>query len=416
MISFKTYLKEDVNAHMQHIQNLVLYKGVKGTRQAIESLRDLRNTLAGSATSKIDVTMKWDGAPAIFFGQVPSGEPDAGKFFVAKKGIFAKTPKFYMTDDDIDADISSADLNVKMKIALKELPKLNPKGIFQGDMMYSSSDLKSQKIDGVSYLTFHPNTILYAVPTGSKLANQIKNSKMGIVLHTEYKGSTFADLNASFKLDANQFTQTKSVWFDDANVKDLSGSASLTKKETLLIDKKLTQAGKLFQKVSSSTLKTIETTPALAQTIETYANSFIRVGTMSANPKKHVAGLIAYINNKYQKEIDKLKSDAGKERKTIARDDFMKFFSDSNKKQLIDVFEMQNLLGDVKLLIVGKLNQIDNMSTFLRTKNGFEVTGHEGFVAIDHIKGNAFKLVDQLSFSHANFSDDILKGWDSPTR
>jgi hypothetical protein len=223
-------------------------------------------------------------------------------------------------------------------------------------------------------------------------------------------------LNASFKLDANQFTQTKSVWFDDANVKDLSGSASLTKKETLLIDKKLTQAGKLFQKVSSSTLKTIETTPALAQTIETYANSFIRVGTMSANPKKHVAGLIAYINNKYQKEIDKLKSDAGKERKTIARDDFMKFFSDSNKKQLIDVFEMQNLLGDVKLLIVGKLNQIDNMSTFLRTKNGFEVTGHEGFVAIDHIKGNAFKLVDQLSFSHANFSDHILKGWDSPTR
>ena len=394
MLSFKTYLAEEVNAHMQHIQNLILYKGVKGTRQAIESLRDLRDTLAGSATTKIDVTMKWDGAPAIFFGQVPKGEEDAGKFFVAKKGIFAKTPKYYTTNAEIDADISSPDLNLKMRIALAELPKLKPKGIFQGDMMYSADDLKKQNIEGNSYITFHPNTILYAVSSDSKLAKKISGSKMGIVLHTEYKGDTFDSLSASFKIDARQFTQTKSVWFDDANVKDLSGSASMTKKETAIVTKKL----------------------SLAQTIETYANSFVRVGATSLDPKKHVEGLIVYINNKYQKEIDKLKSEKGKDRKIAARDDFMKFFSESNKKQLIDLFTLQNLLSEVKLIIIGKLNQINNMDTFLKTRTGFEVTGHEGFVAIDHLKGNAFKLVDQLSFSHANFSDDILKGWDSPTR
>jgi|TARA_R110000851_G_scaffold230898_9_gene383737 hypothetical protein len=416
MLSFKTYLAEEVNAHMQHIQNLILYKGVKGTRQAIESLRDLRDTLAGSATTKIDVTMKWDGAPAIFFGQVPKGEEDAGKFFVAKKGIFAKTPKYYTTNAEIDADISSPDLNLKMRIALAELPKLKPKGIFQGDMMYSADDLKKQNIEGNSYITFHPNTILYAVPSDSKLAKKISGSKMGIVLHTEYKGDTFDSLSASFKIDARQFTQTKSVWFDDANVKDLSGSASMTKKETAIVTKKLSDAGKLFRKVSSSTLKQIETIPNLAQTIETYANSFVRVGATSLDPKKHVEGLIVYINNKYQKEIDKLKSEKGKDRKIAARDDFMKFFSESNKKQLIDLFTLQNLLSEVKLIIIGKLNQINNMDTFLKTRTGFEVTGHEGFVAIDHLKGNAFKLVDQLSFSHANFSDDILKGWDSPTR
>ena len=416
MLSFKTYLAEEVNAHMQHIQNLILYKGVKGTRQAIESLRDLRDTLAGSATTKIDVTMKWDGAPAIFFGQVPKGEEDAGKFFVAKKGIFAKTPKYYTTNAEIDADISSPDLNLKMRIALAELPKLKPKGIFQGDMMYSADDLKKQNIEGNSYITFHPNTILYAVPSDSKLAKKISGSKMGIVLHTEYKGDTFDSLSASFKIDARQFTQTKSVWFDDANVKDLSGSASMTKKETAIVTKKLSDAGKLFRKVSSSTLKQIETIPNLAQTIETYANSFVRVGATSLDPKKHVEGLIVYINNKYQKEIDKLKSEKGKDRKSAARDDFMKFFSESNKKQLIDLFTLQNLLSEVKLIIIGKLNQINNMDTFLKTRTGFEVTGHEGFVAIDHLKGNAFKLVDQLSFSHANFSDDILKGWDSPTR
>jgi hypothetical protein len=51
------------------------------------------------------------------------------------------------------------------------------------------------------------------------------------------------------------------------------------------------------------------------------------------------------------------------------------------------------------------------MRTFLKTKDGYEVTGQEGFVAIDHLGKNALKLVDRLQFSKANFSPEYIKGW-----
>ena len=38
----------------------------------------------------------------------------------------------------------------------------------------------------------------------------------------------------------------------------------------------------------------------------------------------------------------------------------------------------------------------------LHKENGYEVTGEEGFVAVDKI-GNAIKLVDRLEFSKLNF-------------
>jgi len=52
------------------------------------------------------------------------------------------------------------------------------------------------------------------------------------------------------------------------------------------------------------------------------------------------------------------------------------------------------------------------LSTFVKTSKGFKVTGAEGFVAIDKLKGGAVKLVDRLEFSANTFSADIIKGWD----
>ena len=44
------------------------------------------------------------------------------------------------------------------------------------------------------------------------------------------------------------------------------------------------------------------------------------------------------------------------------------------------------------------------------------MTAHEGFVATDKLKTNTLKLVDRLEFSYANFSDDVIKGWESDLR
>jgi hypothetical protein len=56
------------------------------------------------------------------------------------------------------------------------------------------------------------------------------------------------------------------------------------------------------------------------------------------------------------------------------------------------------------------LNRASNLSHFLRTVNGYKVTSPEGFVAINS-NGEAVKFVDRFTFSQANFSQDVLKGW-----
>ena len=213
MKSFKKYITEasGKNTHMTHIEDAVIYGGVKGAKEAIFALRSLRDMLAGNAKSSSDVTVKWDGAPAVFAGI----DPTDGKFFVAKKGIFNKDPKVYKSVEDVKAD-TSGDLQAKLIVAFEELSKLGIKGVLQGDMMYTKSDLKTQKIDGVPYITFQPNTIVYAVPATSSGGKKIKASKMGIVFHTSYSGTSFENMKASFNVDLSSLKSVPSVWYQDA--------------------------------------------------------------------------------------------------------------------------------------------------------------------------------------------------------
>ena len=161
MRQFRDFLlTEQKNLHLEHLEDEVLNGGVNGTRSAINFLQSLRDMLAGSSKSRVDVTVKWDGAPAIFAGVNPENE----KFFVGTKGVFAKTkPKLNYSIDDINTNHSGG-LADKLKVAFEVLSPLRWNGIFQGDMMFTSDDLKKETIDGQPYVTFQPNTIVYAVP------------------------------------------------------------------------------------------------------------------------------------------------------------------------------------------------------------------------------------------------------------
>ena len=398
------------NTHMTHIEDLILDGGVKGARQAILALRSLRDMLSGNTKKSVDITVKWDGAPAVFAGE----DPRDGSFFIAKKGVFNKNPKVYKSHDDIKAD-TSGDLSKKLLLAFDELSKLGIKGVIQGDFMFDQSDLKKETIDGNSFLVFHPNTIAYAVPTDSGIAKEIKSAKIGIVWHTIYTGDSFETMQAEFgKEIVPKLKKTKSVWMVDATLPDLSGTATLTAKETDDVTKNLSEAGKLFKQIASSTLKEIEGNKELNMLINVYNNKKVRDGQRITNPKSHATGLVAFVNDRYAKEIDKRSSDKGKKTQSDKRDELLKFFSKGNIKNLQKIFEMQNFVVDSKLIIINKLNRLSNIKTFVKTKSGFKVTNPEGFVAIDRMEGGAVKLVDRMEFSANNFSKDIIKGWDSP--
>lgn len=407
MEQFKSHITEQKNTHMTHIEDRVLYGGVNGTRQAIFALRNLRDMLAGHDGK---VSVKWDGAPAIFAGI----DPTDGKFFVAKKGIFNKNPKVYKTDADIDDD-TSGDLNIKLKQALQYLPALGIKGVVQGDFLYGPGDLSNETINGQAYVTFHPNTIVYAVPADSAAARQIKQSKIGIVWHTSYSGTSFETMKASYGVDTTKFKTSKNVWSQDAMLRDLT-NYSMSKKETDEVNAYLSQAGKIFNQIAGSTLRELESNRELAVLIETFNNTFVRSGTVITDTERHVNALIKWIEAKYQKEIDKRKTEKGKVAQRDKLSQILKFFSPANKKSLKNVFELQKVIVLAKLKLINTLNRLKNVDTFVKTNNGFKVTGHEGFVAIDRLGGDAVKIVDRLEFSYNNFSPDILKGWDKPGR
>ncbi len=397
--------KEGANLHLEHIEDEVLNRGVAGARDAINFLRSLRDMLAGHAESKVNVTTKWDGAPAVFCGI----NPDNGKFFVGTKGVFNANPKLNYTEEDIDNNHPSEGLNKKLKVALRYLPKLGIDGILQGDMMFAKGDLKNVIIDGEEYVTFQPNTIVYAVPAKSALAKTMKAAQMGIVFHTSYTGKTFADMKASFNIDINHLKATKDVWFRDAYFVDASGTASFTEKETKDVTYLLSQAGTIFQKLNGMTLNRISASDTFLMQIKTFNNTKVRAGEHINDTTKHTQDLIRWVEAKMNKEIIDAKKEDTKLKRQAEKNEVMRFYR-NHTSDLKDIFDLMNMLVDSKNMIVKKLQQMRQVTgTFLQTDDGYKITNPEGFVAVDKLKGNAVKLIDRLEFAHANFN--AAKNW-----
>ena len=404
MFAFSSFLTEQKNLHMEHLEDEVLNHGVEGTRGAINFLQGLRDMLAGNADSSVNVTVKWDGAPAVFAGVNPEND----RFFVGTKGVFAKNAKINYTETDIN-DNHSGGLASKLIVALNELPKANIKGVLQGDMMYTKEDLQTETIDNEQYITFQPNTIVYAVPVKTRLAAKILSSNMGIVWHTTYSGSTMEDMTASFGVSSGAFRESSTIWQADASFQDHSGSATMTKKQTGDVTAILSRAGKLFQKLNSNVLGMIANDDQTSTLVKTYTNKMVRQGEQIKDVKRHTAGLIAFVYDKLKADIDKVKREETKKNKKDVMDRYVGFLRD-NSSEIVKIFAMQNLLIEAKLIIIRQLEKVKSIKTLMKTSTGFRVTAPEGFVAIDNLKGGAVKLVDRMEFSMQNFN--AAKNWD----
>ena len=408
MKSYNEYLTEaDANLHMTHLEDAVLDGGVTGTRNVINYIRNIRDMLSGNTKAPVNITTKWDGAPAIFAGVDPADD----KFFVAKKGVFNKTPKLYKADSEIDNDLSG-ELNSKFKVALKEFAKLGIEGVIQGDFLYTDDDLKTENIDGESCVTFHPNTIVYAVPKASSLGKEILSSKIGVVWHTVYRGSELESMSASFgETIAGKLNNVTSVWQVDATFSDESGTATFTKAENAALTAQLSKAGTMFRTIDVTVLNELGKNEELNRRLNTFINTKVRAGQRIGAVKPFVKDLQKYIQDYYQKQADARKTPAGKKTQMDAAAAVLQIFETKNTKKLEDIFTLYDLMVDMKYVIIDKLNKVGGIKTLLKTAKGFEVTGQEGFVAIDHYGKNALKIVDRMGFSLANFSDQYIKGW-----
>ena len=403
MFSFKGFTTQDKNTHLEHLEDDIINRGSKGGENALNFLRSVRDMLAGSSRSKVNMTVKWDGAPAIICGI----DPENGKFFVGTKSVFNKNPKVNYTNADIRKN-HSGELATKLSIALRELSRLGIKGVLQGDFLFAASDLKSATIDGESMITFTPNTITYAVQASSGIGKQISRARMGIVFHTKYTGKTLDSMTAGFGTVRGS---ARNVFLASAGYKDVTGSAKLTTSELKSFNAKLRMAQGSLSKAAPLLDIFSETSSdglGVGFRLKTFFNHHIRGSSGHMAKVRTLVDMFRdYYINILQAEIDSKKSDKGKQKyKDILKTNLK--FIDRNRGTLVMAVASHVTLQSAKDFLINKMSEIQSIGHFLKTSTGYKVTSPEGFVAVDKVAG-AVKLVDRMEFSRANFT--MPKGW-----
>lgn len=403
MFSFKGFITKGTNTHLEHLEDSIIDRGSKGGRDAVNFLKSIKKMLTGHVGGKLNVTVKWDGAPAVICGV----NPENGKFFVATKSLFNVTPKINYSTGDILKNHDGG-LATKLIICLRELSKLGITGILQGDLLFTKGDVKTTTIDEQDYYVFTPNTITYAVAKDSQIGRRIAGARLGIVFHTVYSGSKISNLKASFG-SLRGFPKLSSVFVTDATYKDASGSATFNVSEMTQFDNIIAMAeGSLTQ--AEPILNQFNTSEPLAvgYKLKSFFNFFIRnsQGDM-AKVKELIESFRTYYANMVQQEVDAVSKEETKNKYRTIRDNGLDFI-DKNKRALYFTIASWISLQRAKNFLIRKLNQIQSIGHFIRTPDGFKVTNPEGYVAVDRVRG-AVKLVDRLEFSRANFT--IAKDW-----
>ena len=401
MQGFIHYLEEAKNTHLEHLEDEIINNGSRGALNAINFLKSIRQMFRGGS-GRTSLTVKWDGAPAIVCGR----NPDNGRFFVGTKSVFNKTPKINYTSTDIRKNHSGAVAD-KLEICLRELPKLGIKGILQGDLLFTRGELKTANIDGEKNIVFTPNTITYAVPTGTPLASRIANANLGIIFHTTYTGKSFNYLSASFGANVSGLRRSRRVFYDDASYRDAS-SAKFSPGELTQFDNVLRMAMGSIQKgaIFMDLLKSDTNILSVGVQLKAYINSYIRQGTGLGTVKKLAGQFAPFYRERVQAEIDRVSRPDSKRKYKEIQTKGLSMIK-GNTDGLYFALATYLSLQKAKLILMNKLRSVQSIGTFLRTDNGFKVTSPEGYVAIK--SSGAVKLVDRMEFSRANFN--MAKDW-----
>ena len=401
MFSFKGFQTQDKNTHLEHLEDDIINRGSKGGDNAINFLKSVRNMLAGQSGGT-NITVKWDGAPAIICGI----NPENGKFFVGTKSVFNVTPKINYTERDISQN-HSGEVAKKLSVCLRYLKGLNIKGILQGDLLFTDGDLKSISIDGEKMVSFTPNTITYAMPVTSDIGKRILRAKMGIVFHTQYNGKDMKSLSASFGTVTG--SSNRNVFLASASYREtgvMMNKSDLAKfdAQIRMAEGSLSKAKPILDLMSGN----IEDKYSVGYRLKTYFNSYIRNSNAGMEKVKTMQDQFRdYFESFMKAEIDAKKTEKGKAPYIKAKEEGLKFI-DRNRNALYFAIASHITLGNAKNTLLQKMNQIQSIGHFLKTNSGYRVTAPEGYVAVDKVAG-AVKFVDRLEFSRQNFT--MPKGW-----
>lgn len=388
MKSFVNFLAEQTEEqggkplkHLTHVEDHIIHSGNEGVAKAGHALEGAHNALMGKKTD-MHLSTKYDGAPSIVFGYHPKN----GRFFVGTKSAFNKNPKINYTDKDIEQNHGHAPgLVDKLKTALKHLPKITPKhGVYQGDIMHTKEDVKKHG----NKLSFTPNTITYSTDADSAHGKAIRNSKLGIVVHTKYEGrGDLHDMHATPNVDRNKFTHHPDVHNIDPTIK--VDSSHYTPKEQQKYHDAMAKAKATYAKMHPDALDKLK---GHEVNLEAHVNDMVRKGG-----EPSTEGYVKHVTGNISKEVEKLKNEKAKQQRREKLDSFMKHVSD-NKKHFDQALELHKHLQHAKDVLTGVMAKNQEFEHSI----GGAKTGPEGAVAVSKA-GDMSKFVNRKQFSRQNF-------------
>ena len=393
--------------HLEHLEDEMLNYGVDGCKSIVSFLQELRKML-GCDNSTGFMQTKWDGIPSIVCGI----DPQIGQFFIANKSAFNKEiPKVAFTPKAVDKYYGHApDLADRLKLCLKHLKKLDIKGVIQGDFIATRSDIKTETVHGERLYTFGNQALTYAIPVDHPIGRTIIEAEIVVVLHTHYTGSSIQTMQARAGLGEKIKTVKEVAVIDNDTPMHKIG---LDHNEEVKFDKMVSNidsnckiCGEFLDELVLLKGTKGDAKWHVSSYLKQFFNDQIKRQKTISNPAQALEDLTNFYHSKVKPAADKLKTPAAQvQKKTLIYDSENYLINNSDKfKAMLQLYKD---IQELKQFVINKLDHLETFKTFVRTENGYKVTGPEGYVL--HKDGDMVKLVNRLEFSYINFT--LAKQW-----
>ena len=393
--------------HLEHLEDEMLNYGVDGCKSIVSFLQELRKML-GCDNSTGFMQTKWDGIPSIVCGI----DPQIGQFFIANKSAFNKEiPKVAFTPKAVDKYYGHApDLADRLKLCLKHLKKLDIKGVVQGDFIATRGDIKTETVHGERLYTFGNQALTYAIPVDHPIGRTIKEAEIVVVLHTHYTGSSIQTMQARPGLGEKIKTVKEVAVIDNDTPMHKIG---LDHNEEVKFDKMVSNidsnckiCGEFLDELVLLKGTKGDAKWHVSSYLKQFFNDQIKRQKTISNPAQALEDLTNFYHSKVKPAADKLKTPAAQvQKKTLIYDSENYLINNSDKfKAMLQLYKD---IQELKQFVINKLDHLETFKTFVRTENGYKVTGPEGYVL--HKDGDMVKLVNRLEFSYINFT--LAKQW-----
>lgn len=353
-------------ARIEHPEDLVFTEGSGG---ALRALVDLEN-IVKSAES--EVTIKWDGSPAIIFGRRIAD----GKFTMNYKEWIGKPGGQVTSPEELAQFIRSrgGDKEGLIQKLVQAWPAFEASvpqgfaGLIWGDLLY----VGMPPVQAGNFV-FKPNTITYSVPVKSLLGNRIAHSQAGVAIH-QYLGDVGAvpqtvKGTAGLHVEGPLLVLTGEMRMPPVklNVQKAQQAKTWITQHAASIDEFLNPANLTGMR-------------DLGQLMKRYINVRVRSGDLS----RLTDGWETWIPN-----------NAGSAQKGQRIAEYCK----QNEAGLVGIFGAFVLITQVKMQLKQQLDQSQKTAPVQASP------GHEGYVLGSG--DNKLKLVDRLEFSRLNFNKNM---------